>query len=52
MLSAELKAEADNTYRDLDYYFRISLKPDVVILFYYTFFKEKNDKHTIARNVN
>ena len=34
MLSAELKAEADNTYGDLDYYFRISLKPDLVILFY------------------
>ena len=38
VLSAELKAEADNTYGDLDYNFRISLKPNLVILFYYTLF--------------
>ena len=46
MLSAELKADADNTCGDLDYYFRISLKPDLVILFYYTlFWRKKRQTH-------
>ena len=39
MLSAEPKAEADNTYRDFDY------------LGYHKG-KENNDKHTVARNLN
>ena len=39
MVSAEPKAEADNTYRDFDY------------LGYHKG-KENNDKHTVARNLN
>ena len=53
MLPAEPKAEADNTYRDLDYlgYYKNRANLIVVLLLLHCF-EENNDKHTVARNLN
>ena len=50
MLSAKPKAEADNTYRDLDYLG--CHKTESNNCFSIHCFEENNDKHTIARNLN
>ena len=53
MLPAEPKAEADNTYRDLDYlgYHKNRANLIIVLLLLHCF-EENNDKHTVARNLN
>ena len=45
---AEPKAEADNTYRDLDYleYYKTESNNSFII----NCFEENNEKHTVARN--
>ena len=50
MLSAEPKAEADNTYWDLDYL--VYHKPESNNCFIIHCFEENNDKRTIARKLN
>ena len=54
MLPAEPKAEADNTYRDLDYlgYHKNHANLIIVLLLLLHCFEENNDKHTVARNLN
>ena len=49
MLSAELKAKADNTYRDIDYsgYHK---KTNLIIVLLYIIFEENKDKHSITWN--
>ena len=46
MLSAELKAEADNTYRDLDFFGYHKTESNNCFLKHC--FEENNDKHTVA----
>ena len=52
MLSADPKAEADNTYRDLDYLGFIIAKTEANNCFIIHCFEESNDKHIVARNLN
>ena len=51
MLSAKLKAEADNTYQDLDYLV-YTTKTESNNSFIIHGFEENDDKHTIARRLN
>ena len=51
MLSAESKAEADNTCRNLDY-LGYHKKNESNNCFIIHCFEENNDKHTVARNLN
>ena len=46
MLSAKQKAEADNTYRDLDY-LGYHKKPSLMIVIHC--FEENNEKQTVAK---
>ena len=50
MLSAELKAEADNTYRDLDN-FRLLQKPNLIIVLLYIVLKKKRQTHCTQFNI-
>ena len=50
MLSAEPKAEADNTYGDLDYLGYHKTESNNCFILHC--FKDNNDKHTVARNLN
>ena len=52
MLSAEPKAEADDTYEDLDYLGYVSQKTESNNCFFVHCFEENNDKHSVARNLN
>ena len=52
MFSAEPKAEVDNTNGDFDLIFGISQKIESNNCFIIHCFEEKNDKHTVARNLN
>ena len=51
MLSAKLKAKADNTYQDLDYLV-YTTKTESNNSFIIHGFEENDDKHTIARSLN
>ena len=50
MLSAKPKAEADNTYRDLDYFDITETESNDCFIIHCL--EENNDIHTFARNLN
>ena len=50
MLSAEPKAEADSTYRDLDYLGYHKTESNNCFIIHC--FEQNNDKHTVTRNLN
>ena len=50
MLSAEPKAEADNTYGNRDYLGYHKTESNNCFILHC--FKDNNDKHTVARNLN
>ena len=52
VISAESKAEADNTYRDPDLFLGYLTKTEFNNCFITHCFEENNQKHTAARNLN
>ena len=53
MLPAKPKAEANNTYRDLDILgYHKNRANLIIVLLLLHFLEENNDKHIVARNLN